>query len=137
MAGPACHSEDGNQAVFIGTNLVTGDAQALCQECLPAFLLALLAAMTETDEADLLAVIYGDEVAAVATAEAGRDEPPAPAPADTDSDEFEADGEGGLVAGWVENGSPPPTAGKGSGRTRSASPSVAADTGGEKAGGDD
>lgn len=133
MAGPACHSEDGNQAVFIGTNLLTGDAAALCQDCLPSFLVALLATMTHTDASALSEWIYGHEGEATAAEGAPTDEAPAPAPADQDDDQAAGEDAGGEAASWVENGSPPPAAGKGSGRTRSASPSVAADTGGEKA----
>lgn len=86
MAGPACMSGDGNQAVFVGTLLQTGDAVALCDECLVPWAAAMLHAMTGVDPAPFIAAVSDDTQAAGAAEGAPTDEPPAPAPADTDDD---------------------------------------------------
>lgn len=57
MAAPPCMSDDGNQAVFVGTMLQTGDAVALCDECLVAWSAALLNAMTGVDPTPFLQAI--------------------------------------------------------------------------------
>jgi hypothetical protein len=46
MAQIACQTEDGNNAIFIGTNLDTGDSVSLCQSCLIEFFAAMLEGMT-------------------------------------------------------------------------------------------
>ena len=127
---PACMSEDGNQAVFIGTNLMTGDAAALCQDCLPAFLVSLLAGMTETDPDRITTALYGtDDVPAFGAGVSG-DEPPPPQPADTDNDAEVSDVEEGEAASWVENGNPPPSNHGVRGRTRPEPSSAEVPTGG-------
>lgn len=86
MAAPQCMSEDGRQAVFVGTMLQTGDAVALCDECLVMWAAALLQAMTGVDPQPFIAAMSEDDPAGDVTAGAPTDEPPAPAPADTDDD---------------------------------------------------
>lgn len=86
MAAPQCMSEDGRQAVFVGTMLQTGDAVALCDECLVMWAAALLQAMTGVDPQPFIAAMSETDPAGDATAGAPTDEPPAPAPADTDDD---------------------------------------------------
>lgn len=100
MAAPACMSDDGNPAIFVGTFLQNGDAVALCEDCLPQFAVAIAAQMTGIEVEQLAGIVAhlaaGDvedpagaaaEVAApVHTTATGApsDEPPAPAPADSD-----------------------------------------------------
>lgn len=79
---PACMSEDGNPAVFVGTMLQTGDSVALCDNCLANWAVAVVSTMTGIDPAPFIAAISED---APTTAEgAPTDEPPPPAPADPD-----------------------------------------------------
>lgn len=100
MAGPTCMSNDGRPAVFVGTFLQNGDTVALCEDCLPQFLTAVLAQMTGVEIGRLAAEIARlsdgapEDPAAVAAEMAAPphqvshgapgDEPPAAAPADTD-----------------------------------------------------
>lgn len=100
MAGPACMSDDGNAAVFVGTFLQDGSSVALCNDCLPQFMVAVLAQMEGIEIEALAAEIVRlagnqpDDPAAAAsevaypphmtTEGAPTDEPPEPAPADTD-----------------------------------------------------
>lgn len=94
MALPACMSDDGRPAVFVGTMLQTGDSVALCDECLVMWAAAVLNTMTGVDPAPFLAAISED---VPTTAEgAPTDEPPPPAPADTDSEAVAPDPEPGL-----------------------------------------
>lgn len=86
MALPSCMSEDGRQAVFVGTMLQTGDAVALCDECLVMWAAALLSTMTGVDPEPFLRAISQADPAGDTTAGAPSDEPPAPAPADNDPD---------------------------------------------------
>lgn len=60
MAAPPCMSDDGNPAVFVGTMLQTGDAVALCDECLVPWAAALLNAMTGVDPTPFLIAISDD-----------------------------------------------------------------------------
>lgn len=86
MANPACMSGDGKEAVFVGTMLQTGDAVALCDECLVAWSAAVLHAMTGVDPAPFIQAV-SEPADVPGTAEgAPSDEPPAGAPADTDED---------------------------------------------------
>lgn len=133
MAGPACMSQDGNTAVFVGTMLETGDSVALCDECLVMWSAALLSTMTGIDPTPFIAAISEDEVDPASAPGAPTDEPPAPGPADTDRVEDEGDVD--FAAGWVKAGEPPPgsrTAGNGGRSPRSRS-SVKAPTGGSNA----
>jgi hypothetical protein len=60
-------SNDGKQAVFIGTFMETGDAVALCEDCLPAFTATVTADMFGVDGAQLLEWLkanQGDEAPA-------------------------------------------------------------------------
>jgi len=61
MAAPACMSDDGNPAVFVGTMLQTGDAVALCDECLVMWSAALLQQMTGVDPAPFIQAISEPE----------------------------------------------------------------------------
>lgn len=101
MAGPACMSNDDNGAVFVGTFLQDGSSVALCNDCLPQFMVAVLAQMEGIEIEALAAEIVrlagnqpDDPAAAAAEVAypphdtshgAPTDEPPAPAPADTDT----------------------------------------------------
>lgn len=49
MAAPACMSNDGKQAVFVGTFLANGDTVTLCEDCLPAFTGSITADMFGVD----------------------------------------------------------------------------------------
>lgn len=96
MALPACMSDDGNPAVFVGTMLQTGDSVALCDNCLANWAVAVVSTMTGVDPAPFIAAISED---VPTTAEgAPTDEPPAPAPADTDSEARMPDPASGLTS---------------------------------------
>lgn len=41
-----CQSDDGNLAIFIGTNLETGDSQTLCPLCMVQFFGTIIEGMT-------------------------------------------------------------------------------------------
>lgn len=103
MAAPPCMSEDGRPAVFVGTMLQTGDAVALCDECLVMWAAALLQAMTGVDPAPFIAAISEGDPAGDAAAGAPASEPPAPAPADTD-DASDPPGNGRTSAGSAGRG---------------------------------
>lgn len=60
MAAPQCMSEDGSEAVFVGTMLQTGDSVALCDECLVAWAAALLNVMTGVDPQPFLRAVSTD-----------------------------------------------------------------------------
>ena len=61
MANPRCMSDDGNEAVFVGTMLANGNAVALCDECLVPWAAALLNVMTGVDPAPFInAISEGD-----------------------------------------------------------------------------
>jgi hypothetical protein len=100
MAAPACNSDDGNPAIFVGTFLQDGSAVALCEDCLPQFCVAV-AAQTQGIEVEALAAAVvalaaeSDDTEPEAPQEvaypphdtthgAPTDEPPPPAPADED-----------------------------------------------------
>jgi hypothetical protein len=55
-------SDDGNPAVFVGTMLETGNAVALCDECLVGWTAALLNLMTGVDPTPFLAAISEDAI---------------------------------------------------------------------------
>lgn len=73
MANPPCMSEDGNQAVFLGTFLAEGQTVALCDECLVPWSAALLQAMTGVDPKPFLEAI--SEGAPEAPAESDNEAP--------------------------------------------------------------
>jgi hypothetical protein len=95
-------SNDGNAAIFIGTFLSSGDAVALCNDCMPAWASAVTSGMLGIDP-DLYAVAVaamekdaeaadandpgdtGAPPAMIETPNTGSSAP-APAPADTDDD---------------------------------------------------
>ena len=54
MSNPPCQSEDGNAAVFTGTNFDTGQSVMLCSECLVSFCAAIVEGMTGLPVAALL-----------------------------------------------------------------------------------
>jgi hypothetical protein len=57
MAGnPECMSADGNQAVFIGTNLDTGDTVTLCPSCLTQFCATIVEAQTGVPVTEFIAI---------------------------------------------------------------------------------
>lgn len=130
MANPACMSGDGKEAVFVGTMLQTGDAVALCDECLVAWSAAVLQAMTGVDPAPFIQAISEPAEAPQTKDGAPTDEPPAAAPADADED-------AGYAAGWVleseaaqtDTPDPKPARPNG-GRSRNTHASVPAATGG-------
>ena len=57
---PACMSDDGRQAVMVATMLQTGDAYALCDECIVPWAAGLLNAMTGVDPTPFLAAVSDD-----------------------------------------------------------------------------
>lgn len=61
MANPPCMSDDGNPAVFVGTMLQTGDAVALCDECMVPWCAAVLQTMTGIDATPFIAAISNGE----------------------------------------------------------------------------
>lgn len=65
-------SEDGNVAVFVGTMLQTGDAVALCDQCMVPWAAAVLQSMTGVDPTPFLLAVSEDQpsVEEVAAAEA-------------------------------------------------------------------
>lgn len=101
MAAPQCMSNDGKQAVFIGTFMQNGDSVALCEDCLPAFTASVTADMFGVEGPALLTWLQenqgedapGDESTAAELAAPPAmlpDSPsagqvPEPAPADTDA----------------------------------------------------
>jgi hypothetical protein len=95
-------SSDGNSAVFVGTMLETGDAVALCDECMVPWAAALLNAMTGVDPTPFLVAI-SDDIETVELVDV--DDVAAPSPADQDLDP------------------PPPRSGR-RGRTSAASPAA-------------
>lgn len=114
MAAPACNSDDGNQAIFVGTFLTDGSAVALCEDCLPQFCTAIVAQTQGIEIAELAAAItalIGAETGAVpgepqevaypphqVSHGAPSDQPPAEQPADDDQE-----------AGWDVTRPPKPT----------------------------
>lgn len=100
MAAPACMSDDGNTAVFIGTYLESGETIAVCDECMVAWSAAMLNAMTGIDPTPFLQAISEDAPEEVPPAEPGV---PA-APAETAEE------------------APPPSPNGRSGRSRAKSP---------------
>lgn len=86
MAGPACMSNDGREAVFVGTMLTNGDAYQLCDECLASWAIALVSTMTGVDPAPFLAAISDDEPIPYELVTPAGEEPPAEQPADSDPD---------------------------------------------------
>lgn len=69
MAAPACMSDDGNTAVFIGTYLESGETIAVCDECMVAWSAAMLNAMTGVDPTPFLQAISEDAPEEVPPAE--------------------------------------------------------------------
>jgi hypothetical protein len=61
MASPQCNSDDGRQATFVGTFLQTGDAVALCDDCLAGFAASLTASMFGVPADELQALIAAHE----------------------------------------------------------------------------
>lgn len=100
-------SQDGNPAVFVGTMLTTGDAVALCDECMVPWAAALLNVMTGLDPTPFL-VAVSDDVPLV----------------DLEEPAAAAEGAGGPA---LEE-APPPTNGR-RGRTSRASPEAGTDAG--------
>lgn len=82
MAAPACMSDDGNPAVFVGTFLKTGDSIALCDDCMVPWTAAVLSTMTGVDPAPFIAAVSEDVPGAAEGAPT--DEPPPEQPADSD-----------------------------------------------------
>lgn len=93
MAMPACMSDDGRPAVFVGTMLQTGDSVALCDECMVPWAAAILNAMTGVDPTPFLQAVSEDVPTSAESAPT--DEPPAPAPHDTDPDAATPDPDSG------------------------------------------
>jgi hypothetical protein len=136
MAAPSCMSNDGQQAVFVGTMLATGDAVALCDECLVMWSAALLQAMTGVDPTPFLQAISepdGAEFGGMGESApadgppverdaptAPTDEPPGVAPADGDQEADVAPTPIRPRSGRSRGGSP--GAGMGTAQTAAASP---------------
>lgn len=57
MARPQCMAEDGEQAVFVGTMLTTGDGFNLCEEHFAMWCAAMLQTMTGIDPTPFIAAI--------------------------------------------------------------------------------
>lgn len=106
MARPMCMSEDGNQAVFVGTMLETGDGFTLCDECLAMWAIAMTSTMTGVDPTPFIAALSEPETEAQET-EPGAEQPAADPTSEggspESSDPPSADGAGGP-----ESGAPPP-----------------------------
>ena len=117
MAAPQCMSGDGQPAVFVGTLLQSGEAVALCDECLVPWAAAMLHAMTGVDPTPFLLAVASDEEAITAqlepstALEGGEDTNPptvaAPAPADGLTSALSAD-RGTVVDQPAATTSPPP-----------------------------
>ena len=123
MAMPACMSDDGRPAVFVGTMLQTGDSVALCDECMVPWAAAILNAMTGVDPTPFLAAVSED---APTTAEgAPTDEAPAPAPADTDPEAIAPDPETGRGSNGVADPGTDTGRPAGAGKTRARSKNAA------------
>jgi len=54
MANPPCQSDDGNAAIFTGTNFDTGDSVMLCPACMVSFCATIIEGMTGLPVAALL-----------------------------------------------------------------------------------
>ena len=83
-----CQSEDGNLAIFIGTNLETGDSQTLCPLCMVQFFGTIIEGMTGLPVNALLesGPVDGDELVEI-----------------TDDDEVEVAATGGDAPGEVQH----------------------------------
>lgn len=90
MAGPACMSNDGRMAVFVGTMLETGDSVALCDICLVGWAAALLNVMTGVDPTPFLAAVSEDEPIPYDVVPGAGGEPPDVQPHDTDPEAISA-----------------------------------------------
>ena len=82
MANPPCQSDDGNTAVFTGTNFDTGQSVMLCAQCLVSFCATSVEGMTGLPVNALL-----DSASEMATPEA-TDEDTAE---DTDAEDTDAE----------------------------------------------
>jgi len=129
MANPACMSQDGREAVFVGTMLQTGDAFTLCDECLVGWSAALLQSMTGVDPTPFLQAI------SAGTPEGGDDNPGE----DPEHEIGTSDGEPSAPPGSDPSAAaatpaaaaasdPPPPAPR-RGRTSAASPAAGTETG--------
>ena len=83
MANPPCMSDDGNAAVFTGTNFDTGQSVMLCGPCLVSFCATIVEGMTGLPVSALL-----DSVDQLAT---GDDDAGEIATDETTTDEIEPD----------------------------------------------
>lgn len=90
MAGPACMSDDGRPAVFVGTMLETGDSVALCDVCLVGWVAAVLNVMTGVDPQPFLQAISEDEPIPYEVVPGAGGEPPDVQPHDTDPEAISA-----------------------------------------------
>lgn len=129
MAGPACMSGDGNPAVLVATMLATGDAFALCDECLVGWAAALLHTMTGVDPTPFLEAVsepaehHEPDPVAVASAIAA-DEAEV-----KDSVEAEMLAELDEIAPTLDDEPDPPPANGRRGRTSAASPAAGTENG--------
>jgi len=64
MAGIACQSDDGNNAVFVGTFLESGDSVTVCRDCLQAWSTALAQELTGAPIIDFLREYVPTEISA-------------------------------------------------------------------------
>lgn len=121
MATPQCMSNDGKQAVFIGTFFENGDSVTVCEDCFQAFVTATTAQMSGIPADVLQGVIEqlstdepADKTAAATemaapmhdvTHGAPTDQPPTPAPADPDHEAGQAQQSDPPMFGHTPNGS--------------------------------
>lgn len=117
MARPMCMSEDGNQAVFVGTMLETGDGFTLCDECLAMWAIAMTSTMTGVDPTPFIAALSEPETEAQET-EPGA-EPQTPDPTSEGGSPESSDPPSEATAGGLASPAPgTPTVSPGDANTR-------------------
>ena len=92
---PACQNDDGNPAMFIGTNLDTGSTVTLCPSCLLQFCGVIVEGMTGMPVNELIAEMAtsSDEPAETITDPDSMSSPVMDSPSEDTGTEHDADAE--------------------------------------------
>ena len=61
MANPPCQSDDGNAAIFTGTNFDTGDSVMLCPVCMVTFCATIIEGLTGLPVPQILDDLHAGE----------------------------------------------------------------------------
>lgn len=91
-SNPPCMSEDGNAAIFVGTNFETGDSVTLCPTCLVSWCATIVEGLTGVPVSALIDAAQSGELELVTevpveTPTAGDDETPTDDTADDTADD--------------------------------------------------